>query len=134
MTGHGLMNSQNSILIGIGFPPSENFSNNLLADNSVHNSQSWRDLQIFLESDASGEPAPTHYNITDFISSTVEEEIVVGAMEPSQSLSSLGPENQSLRMLPWPSGLKPIMQLVLSWETLIRLILRRRSVLGAFCS
>ena len=58
-----------------------NSLNNLLLNQSatsVSQSQSWKDPQIFLESAASGKSAPTHYDITDFISNQVEEEIVVG--------------------------------------------------------
>lgn len=47
-------------------------------------SQSWRDSQIFFESAASGRSVPTHYDITDFITNTVAEEIVLGAMGPSK--------------------------------------------------
>ena len=58
-----------------------NSLNSLLLNQSAANvsqSQSWKDPQIFLESAASDKSAPTHYDITDFISNQVEEEIVVG--------------------------------------------------------
>lgn len=41
-------------------------------------SQSWMDPQIFLETTAQDKSAPTHYDITDFISGTIEEELIVG--------------------------------------------------------
>ena len=54
-------------------------------------SQSWRDPQIFLESAASGKSVPTHYDITDFIRNTVEEEIVVGGQWDPASGSEVWP-------------------------------------------
>ena len=96
MASNGLVNTQDSLFSGVGLPPSENIPNNLLADKSVHSSQSWRDPQIFLESAASGKSAPTHYDITDFISNTVEEEIVVGGNGTQQVIVKSGPRKPKL--------------------------------------
>ena len=53
-------------------------NNNVLSQSGLVNqlptasvlSHSWKDPQIYLESAATGKSAPTHYDITDFISST----------------------------------------------------------------
>ena len=59
-------------------------------------SQSWKDPQIYLESAATGKSAPTHYDITDFISSTVEEEIIVGGNGSQQVVVKSGPRKPKL--------------------------------------
>lgn len=59
-------------------------------------SQSWRDPQIFLETAASGKSVPTHYDITDFICNTIEEEIVVGGNGSQQVVVKSGPRKPKL--------------------------------------
>ena len=59
-------------------------------------SHSWKDPQIYLESAATGKSVPTHYDITDFISSTVEEEIIVGGNGSQQVVVKSGPRKPKL--------------------------------------
>lgn len=59
-------------------------------------SQSWRDPQIFLETAAQGKSAPTNYDITDFISGTIEEEIIVGGNGTQQVVVKSGPRKPKL--------------------------------------
>lgn len=67
-----------------------------LSSTATSDSQSWRDPQIFLESAASGKSAPTHYDITDFVSNTVEEEIIVGGNGMQQVVLKSGPRKPKL--------------------------------------
>lgn len=60
------------------------------------NSHSWRDPQIFLESAAQSKSAPTHLDITDFISGTIEEEIIVGGNGTQQVVVKSGPRKPKL--------------------------------------
>ena len=91
----GLSNGQNSLTIGAGLQAGNTF-NNLLANDSTHTSHSWRDPQIFLESAASGKSVSTHLDITDFISNTVEEEIIVGGNGTQQVIVKSGPRKPKL--------------------------------------
>ena len=63
---------------------------------ALSQSQSWKDPQIFLESAASGKSAPTHYDICDFISNRVKEEIVVGGNGAHQVVLKSGPRKHKL--------------------------------------
>lgn len=74
----------------------ESSLNGLLVNNSVHASQSWRNPQIFLESAASGKSAPTHYQMSDFVSNAIEEEIVVGGNGTQQVIVKSGPRKPKL--------------------------------------
>lgn len=67
-----------------------------LSSTATSDSQSWRDPQIFLESAALGKSAPTHYDITDFVSNTVEEEIIVGGNGMQQVVVKSGPRKPKL--------------------------------------
>ena len=91
----GLINGQNSLASGAGLQTGNTF-NNLLANDSMHTSHSWRDPQIFLESAASGKSVSTHLDITDFISNTVEEEIIVGGNGTQQVIVKSGPRKPKL--------------------------------------
>ena len=59
-------------------------------------SHSWKDPQMYLESAATGKSATLHYDITDFISSTVEEEINVGGNGSQQVVVKSGPRKPKL--------------------------------------
>ena len=60
--------------------------------------QSLKDPQIYLSSAANGKSASSHYDIVDFVSGNVEEEIVVGGSGSNQAVLKSGPklENVSL--------------------------------------
>ena len=91
----GLSNGQISLASGAGLQAGNSF-NNLLANDSTHTSHSWSDPQIFLESADSGTSVSTHLDITDFISNTVEEEIIVGGNGTQQVIVKSGPRKPKL--------------------------------------
>lgn len=62
--------------------------------NSV--SQSWRDPQIYLQAAASGKSSPSYYDITEFVTGNVEEEIVVGGNGSQQVILKSGPKKPKL--------------------------------------
>ena len=64
--------------------------------NSFGQTQSWKDPQIYLASAANGKSAPTYYDITDFVSGNVEEEIVVGGSGSHQVVLKSGPRKPKL--------------------------------------
>ena len=69
----------------------------LLNHSSASNtSQSWQDPQIFLESAASGKSAHTHNDITEFVTNSVEEEVLVGANGTQQVVIKTGPHRPKL--------------------------------------
>ena len=75
-------------------------NNVLLTNSSASNtSQSWQDPQIFLESAASGKSAPTHYDITEFVANSVEEEVLVGANGTQQVVVKTGPRRPKLEIV-----------------------------------
>ena len=53
---------------------------------------SWRDPQIYLAAASSGKSVPTCCEIADFVSSSVEEEIVVGSNGSHQVVLKSGPQ------------------------------------------
>ena len=53
---------------------------------------SWKDLQIYLSSAANSKSASTHYDIMDFVSGDVEEEIIVGGTGAHQVVLKSGPK------------------------------------------
>lgn len=57
---------------------------------------SWRDTQIYLAAASSGKSVPTCYAIADFVSSSVEEEIVVGSNGSHQVVLKSGPKKPKL--------------------------------------
>ena len=59
-------------------------------------SDSWRDPQIYLQAAASGKSSPSYYDITDFITGNVEEEILVGGNGPQQVILRPGPKKPRL--------------------------------------
>ena len=72
-------------------------NNMLLTNSSASNtSQSWQDPQIFLESATSGKSAPTHYDITEFVANSVEEEVLVEANGTQQVVVKTGPRRPKL--------------------------------------
>ena len=80
-----MASNQDNILSGLsvsGCKLNANSNNLLLSQSALSQSQLWEDPQIFLESAAFGKSAPTHYDICDFISNQVKEEIVVGGNGP----------------------------------------------------
>ena len=64
--------------------------------NSVPQTQSWKDPQIYLSSAANGKSASSHYDIVDFVSGNVEEEIVVGGSGSHQVILKSGPKKPKL--------------------------------------
>ena len=60
--------------------------------NSVPQTQSWKDPQIYLSSAANGKSASLHYDKVDFVSGNVEEEIVVGGSGSHQVILKSGPK------------------------------------------
>ena len=70
--------------------------NNVLLNQMNGSSHSWKDPQIFLESAASGKSAPTYYDITEFVSNQVEEEVVVGGNGAQQVVLKSGPRKPKL--------------------------------------
>lgn len=58
--------------------------------------QSWKDPQIYLSSAANGKSAFTHYDIVDFVSGNVEEEIIVGGSGSHQVIVKSGPKKPKL--------------------------------------
>ena len=94
---NGLANNSvlgNSLLREVGIQQSDRF----LASNvsSVPQPQSWRDPQIYLASAANGKSAPAYYDIADFVSSNVEEEIVVGGNGSHQVILNAGTKKPRL--------------------------------------
>ena len=71
---------------------------NILLNPSWSNGSShwWKDPQIFLESPASAKSAPTNYDITDFISNQIQEEVVVGGNGTQQVLLKYCPRKPKL--------------------------------------
>lgn len=59
----------------------------------------WRDPQIYLAAASSGKSAPSSYDITDFVSSNVEEEIVVGSNGTQQVILKSGPKKPKLESI-----------------------------------
>ena len=57
---------------------------------------SWQDPQIYLATASSGKSASTCYQITDFMSSSVEEEVVVGNNGSHQVVLKSGPKKPKL--------------------------------------
>ena len=64
--------------------------------NSVPQTQSWKDPQIYLSSAANGKSASSHYHLVDFVSGNVEEEIVVGGSGSHQVILKSGPKKPKL--------------------------------------
>lgn len=67
-----------------------------LGPTAVSDSQSWRDPQIYLQAAATGKSVPTHLDITDFVTGSVEEEIVVGGNGSQQIIVKSGPKKPKL--------------------------------------
>ena len=59
-------------------------------------SQSLRDLQIYLAAVASGNITPTYYDITEFVTGNMEEEIIVGGNGSQQVILRSGPKKPKL--------------------------------------
>ena len=94
---NNVASNQDNILSGLSLSGCGLNANSLpLTQSAVSQSQSWKDPQIFLESAASGKSVPTHYDICDFISNQVEEEIVVGGNGVHQVVLKSGPRRPKL--------------------------------------
>ena len=65
-------------------------SNNQLGHSDI--AGSWRDPQIYIASASSGKSASSCYEITDFVSNNVEEEIIVGSNGSQQIVVKSGPK------------------------------------------
>ena len=72
-----------------GVPPAGNV-------NTTPHTQSWKDPQIYLSSAANGKSASVHYDIVDFVSGNVEEEIIVGGSGSHQVVVKSGPKKPKL--------------------------------------
>ena len=58
---------------------------------------SWKDPQIYLSSAAKGKSASTHYDIVDFVSGGMEEEIIVGGTVAHQVVLKSRPRKYKTR-------------------------------------
>ena len=66
--------------------------------------QSWRDPQIYLAAAASGKSTPSYYDITEFVTGNVEEEIIVGGNGSQQVILRSGPKKpklESVSLVQW---------------------------------
>ena len=66
---------------------------------SFSNQQSWKDPQIYLSAEAVGKSTPNYYEITDFVSGHVEEEVVVGGNGSQQVIIKSGPRLPKLEAI-----------------------------------
>ena len=82
-TGNSVLSDNGQSLLGA--TPASNV-------NSAPQTQSWKDPQIYLSSAANGKSASLHYDIVDFVSGNVEEEIVVGGSGSHQVVLKSGPK------------------------------------------
>ena len=64
--------------------------------NSVPQTQLWKDPQIYLSLAANGKSASSRYDIVDFVSGNVEEEVVVGGSGSHQVILKSGPKEPKL--------------------------------------
>ena len=60
---------------------------------------SWHDPQIYIASASSGKSASSYYEITDFVSNNVEEEIIVGSNGSQQIVVKSGPKKPKLEQI-----------------------------------
>ena len=65
-------------------------------------SDSWRDLQIYLQAAASGKSSPSYYAITYFVTGNEEEEILVGGNGSQQVILKSGPKKPRLKTVTGP--------------------------------
>ena len=86
-TGNSVVSDNGQSLLGA--TPASNV-------NSAPQTQSWKDPQIYLSSAANGKSASLHYDIVDFVSGNVEEEIVVGGSGSHQVVLKSGPKKPKL--------------------------------------
>lgn len=68
----------------------------LLTSGGPSQPQSWRDPQIYLAAAATGKSNPTFYDITEFVTGSMEEEIVVGGNGAQQVVLKSGPKKPKL--------------------------------------
>lgn len=85
-------NSDAMTLSGIGIQP----QTGQLIQNNVPSVQSWRDPQIYLSRAANGKSPHSHYDITDFVAGSMEEEIVVGGNGTQQVVLKSGPKKPKI--------------------------------------
>ena len=86
-TGNSVVSDNGQSLLGA--TPASNV-------NSAPQTQSWKDPQIYLSSAANGKSASLHYDIVDFVSGHVEEEIIVGGSGSHQVVLKSGPKKPKL--------------------------------------
>ena len=67
-----------------------------LSSAGVGINQSWRDPQIYLQAAASGKSSPSYYDVTEFVTGNIEEEIVVGGNGSQQDILKSGPKKPKL--------------------------------------
>ena len=95
---------QNSQSVNAGTLNSSGMNNGALFQNgqgisgnmNVPTIESWKDPQIYLSRAASGKSSPSHYDITDFVTGMVEEEVVVGGNGSHQVVLKSGPKKPKL--------------------------------------
>ena len=75
------------------FQTGQSFSN---SDINVPPVESWKDPQIHLSRTALGKSSPSHYDITDFVTGMIEEEVVVGGNGSQQIVLKSGPKKPKL--------------------------------------
>ena len=68
----------------------------VLSSAGVGINQSWRDPQIYLQAAASGKSSPSYYDVTEFVTGNIEEEIVVGGNGSQQVILKSGPKKPKL--------------------------------------
>lgn len=81
-----------------------NSRDSLLTSGVPSQPQSWRDPQIYLAAAASGKSNPTFYDITEFVTGNMEEEIVVGGNGAQQVVLKSGPKKpkiESVTLAQW---------------------------------
>ena len=62
---------------------------------NVPTMESWKDPQIYLSRTAMGKSSLSHYDIADFVTGMVEEEVVVGGNGSHQAVLKSGLKSQS---------------------------------------
>ena len=95
---------QNSQSVNAGTLNSSGMNNGALFQNgqiisgnmNVPTIESWKDPQIYLSRAALGKSSPSHYDITDFVTGMVEEEVVVGGNGSHQVVLKSGPKKPKL--------------------------------------
>ena len=70
---------------------------------NVPTMESWKDPQIYLSRTALGKSSLSHYDITDFVTGIIEEEVVVGGNGSHQAVLKSGLKAKAKEIDPGPS-------------------------------